>query len=411
MPPSCKKRNQTEAGLKAANKSRALKRASLESGESVPTQGEEASPAGTSSDEEESSSRKTCCHTLCKYAPVMGDPRKLRRIGADTAIRVELLTAMQRDKDFIKESCERRTDLRACAVHFDESGDCLLPFYQDPVVLGMLPGRNTLGDQWYVAHNAAHAKPTRRNALEEARAKDPHHAEMSKLLQHIEVLQARIDHLERSKAGMAGAVEKARRRSEGAALPVPHCLPEGIGILHFLFPSPKHCVYYTSYTPEQLDLVLRVVEAIRLNVVYDTMMQCSSNPIPFREAFLIMIIRLRCFFSWTHLARLCGREDTQISRVVHSLISSTSEAIVLFFSEPLTQDLEEKFKVDGFKQPEFAKIRHIFDGEIERKNELGKKKEKEKERERNKERSRERERSRLVARHASLISYLCRHQD
>jgi hypothetical protein len=267
---------------------------------------------------------------------------------------------MWHQKAYIKHHVDNESDLRMCSIHLD--GDRVISFHDDPVVTGELAGRNELGDVWYDVHVGANRRVDRPNPLSRARAAEPQYEELARLEEQIGILMARVGFLEKSNAGLTRAFKEAKTKAEAPPPPVQHCLPEGISVCHDLFPDEDSCVFFTSMTSSKLDLVLRMMEALSVDAVYCDMKRTSPDRIPFRDAFLLMVIRLRRFYDWILLARLCGRGETQIARTVHDLIVITSRAITRYLSGPLSEELENKFKVDGFLDPDFKNVRHIFDG-------------------------------------------------
>ena len=341
-----KRRKSYENGLKAMHERRKL----------TSTDGDASSQAR--------SSRKACCHVLCSFsmspASEASEERTLTRVPPDPTLRTAILEAVGYTKEIIKDHVSRKTDLRLCSVHFN--GDRVVSFHDDPVVQGVLPGRNTNGDKWFRDHVRAHADPLRPNPLQRARPTDPQQEQIERLTADLSRLTAKVQYLEKSKAGLTRALNSANAKAQASSHPAEHCLPVGVSVPHSFVVDDRRCVFYTSLTSEKLELVLRMMEAIGVSTAYEDLKRTSTNFIPFRDAFVLMLVRLRCYLPLVILAGMCGKEESHLGRTVHDLIVLTSVFVSEFLSAPVTPELEDRYKVDGFEHPDFKNVRHILDG-------------------------------------------------
>ncbi len=182
--------------------------------------------------------RKTCCHPCC----VRGGPEAdLVSIPTDHHMRSDIALALRRNFKDIKDK-----DVRLCRVHLvdplmrseDIRAGSILPFNEDPVVLGRIEGRNAHGKD-------VHEKIKKLAAEEEADAlEDADHTEF--LERKVTELKEKVKELNLK----LRSYTSAKNRAQTPALAPQKSLR--MFSFEYLIAKKDRCERYTTFTPKKL---------------------------------------------------------------------------------------------------------------------------------------------------------------
>eukprot|EP00041_Stephanoeca_diplocostata_P029517 m.873777 g.873777 ORF g.873777 m.873777 type:complete len:404 (-) comp23572_c1_seq60:2977-4188(-) len=251
--------------------------------------------------------KETCCHVGCKRSGVPSVNIPLDKAQA-------LLKAAGRTPKFIKRIMDNKRCLRMCVVHFSGtvhstriSAKDVLPFKDDPVMMGIESGRGIEGDKWF---NAYEKKRTcRATKIRRTTNSTPQEAGLVEALadQERDAVIVRLREEMKSKNHTIAMLKRQIKQSVGGTeandplkkVPMAHSYE------WYLNSGDEQSNFYTGMSVKDLKFYIECACAAQAETLYNKLLRGQSCALAYVDALCIGITRLFRHRHWKHFEFIC----------------------------------------------------------------------------------------------------------